>query len=245
METLGDMICEARSLLDDEVDASTIGTNQFLLEEAAESQDESNLLWTTAELKRWANEAVDEVAIRSRCIRDSSDTADLTMFTVAASGTGTIAVPRAVIRLLRVTWNGRALTPTSKTKLDAITSDWQTSTAEEPTHFILDQGTRQLRVWPLNTIEGTLRLEVVRRPVTKMVNLTDEPEIPADMLGDAVYWMLHKAYLKNDADTKDNNQSATYEELFTRAFGPKPSHLELEFEFHSQSVTPRQRVEWI
>lgn len=245
METLGDMICEARILLDDQIEASTIGTNQFLLEEAAEAQDESNLLWKTVELKRWANEAVDEVAIRSRCIRDSSDTADLTLFAVAANGTGTIAVPRAVIRILRVTWNAKVLTPTSKAKLDAVSSDWATDTAAEPTHFILDQGTRQLRVWPLNTVAGDLRLEVVRRPVTKMVNLTDAPEIPADMLGDAVYWILHKAYLKNDADAKDNSQSAQYEALFTRAFGPKPSHLALEFEFHSQSVTPRARGEWI
>jgi len=244
METLGDMLCEARTLLDDLPDTTGYAsTNLLLLENAAEALDEDNLLWKTTELTRWANEAMDEVAIRSRCIRDSSETVGLTKFTVTANS-GVVTIPRSIIRILRVTWDGLAISPASKQSLSRENAEWADEAADAPTHFILDQGTRRMYLYPTNTLQGILRLEVVRRPSAAMTLLTDIPEVPADMLGDAVYWILHKAYLKNDSETRDPNMSAQYEAMFTRAFGPKPSHLEMEFDFQSLAVTPRGRFEW-
>lgn len=241
---LDDMICEARRLLDDRPETTGFSDdNLALLEEAAEAQDESNLLWTTAELKLYANEAVNEVAIRTNLLGSNVDVSGFNLFTIGPDDDPWQAVDERILRVLRVTWDGRKLDPTSRYKLDLCSRSWEEDTGE-PTLFVWDQGSRQVSPYPKPTAEGALRLETRHLPLSLMVDMEDEPAIPAHMRQPAVFWMLHLAYLKNDADTKDDALSAKYDAMFTNRFGPRPTFRELEFNNRSMAVTPRGRFEY-
>mgnify|MGYP001139235270 CR=1 FL=1 len=240
--TLCDLLDSARTLLDDLPDPVTDAPdNLALLQDAAESQDESNLLWTTAELMQYANEAANEVAIRTGGVRDSSDTVGLTSFAISDNSWQT--VDSRILRVVRVTWDGEALPPMSKNILDRSRSGWSSETGE-PTHFVFDQAERLIRVYPAPTTAGTLKLEVVRLPVTVMAAADDEPEIAEHQRANMVHWMLHRAYLKNDADTHDSSQSAQHFALFEAIFGPRPTHAAIEFTARSLGVTPRASQHW-
>lgn len=242
MKTLRDLICRARILLDDQPEQATIGENITLLEEAAEAQDESNLLWSTCELIDYANEAMDEIAIRTRCIRDRSITPGLTAFEIEPDDDPWQPLDARILRILRVMWHGKALHPASEMELDGI-SDWQTRKGC-PAHFIVSQADRAIRPYPTPRVAGTLHIHVVRQPVAAMEDMDDEPEIPPHLLPGAIHWMLHKAYQKNDADTKDPEQSERFLTLFERKFGPRPTQSMLEFQMRTLGVTRRSRKEW-
>lgn len=240
--TLCDLLGSSRTFLDDLPDPVTDAPdNLSLLQDAAESQDESNLLWGTAELTRYANEAANEVAIRTGGIRDSSDTEGLTSF--AVSDDSWQVVDSRILRVIRVTWDGEVISPMSKTTLDNTSSDWESDTGE-PNYFVFDQAERLIRPYPTPTAAGSLKMEVVRLPVTAMIKPDDVPEIPEHQRTHMVHWILHRAYLKNDADTRDPGQSAENLALFNSIFGPRPTHAAIEFMARSLGVTPRARQHW-
>lgn len=240
--TLCDLLKSARNMLVDKADAvDDYSSNLALLQDASESQDEANLLWSTEELTFYANEAANEVAIRTGGVRDSSSTAGLTSFAISDDTWQT--VDQRIRRVIRVTWDGEKLEPISKSKLDEMLTGWQTDTGE-PRYFIFDQAERLIRPYPTPTTAGTLKMEVVRLPTTLMSANSDEPEVPVHQRAYMVYWMLHRAYLKNDADTKDDNQSAKFFALFESIFGTRPSHSAIEFTARSLGVTPRARQNW-
>lgn len=242
IKTLCDLLDSARNLLDDKPDpVESVSDNLSLLEDASESQDESNLLWSTDELTTYANEAAMEVAIRARCIRDSSSVEGLTSF--AVSDGSWFPVDQRILRIIRVTWNDKRIYPESKSKLDASQSDWETLTGE-PSVFVFDQAERLIRPYPTPLAAGVLKISVVRLPVTQMVANSDEPEIPLHMRNYMPYWILHRAYLKNDADTKDDQLAEKYLGLFNSIYGQRPTHQATEFVARSAAVTPRSNQHW-
>ena len=242
--TLGDMVCQARIFLDDEPeDTGFASTNLELITEAAEGQDETNLLWKDAELFLYANEAVREVALRTMCLGLTTGVAGFNSFAITAAGEPWQALSDKILRVLRFTWDGNKLAYTSKNRLDECHDDWETETGE-PTHLVWDEATKQVRVYPRNTVDGTLLLEVRHYPRTIMTAKTDVPVIPEHMRMPAVYWVCHLAYLKNDADTKDPQQSERFAALFAAEFGSKPSLRSIEFNRHALGRLSRGKKEF-
>jgi hypothetical protein len=245
--TICDMVDHCRLRLDDISPTATVPvTNQELIDAAAEVADESELLWTEAELRHYANEAIKEVALRTLCIRDSGrNTAGLTLYPLVAPA-NTITVDRRVLLIKRVWWNGVVLQPESEKFLDEAESplsagSWRTNTKENISHFVLERASRQLQTLGIPTVDGNIALDVVRLPLETLE--TGIPEIPQHYLSDCLDWMCHLAYLKNDADTKDMKQSANFETLFTGKVGPRPTDLILELDYHQQGRR-RPRLYW-
>ena len=201
--------------------------------------DESALLWTTEELLHFANEAIREVAIRTLCIRDSGrDEADVTSYAVTA-GENTITVDPRILRIKRVWWNDTVLVADSEKFLDECSNTWRTNTTDEPSAFVLERTSRNLQLVGVPTVDGTIKLDVVRLPLASIE--TGVPEIPQQYLADCLDWILHLAYLKNDADTSNPTLSAAFANMFEAKVGPRPSDLRLQLERH-QSGRRRPRT---
>jgi hypothetical protein len=245
--TICDMVDHCRLRLDDISPVATVPlTNQEIIDAAAEVVDESELLWSEAELRHYANEAIREVAIRTLCIRDSGrSTEGLTLYTVTAPN-NTITVDRRVLLIKRVWWNDLVLGAESEQFLDeaenpASAGSWRTDTVDNPCKFVLERASRQLQLVGIPTADGVFKLDVVRLPLSAIE--TGVPEIPQQYLTDCLDWMCHLAYLKNDADTKDANQSSNFAAMFTSKVGPRPNDLILELDYHQQGRR-RPRLYW-
>ena len=238
--TLCDMIDECRRLLDD-VSTQIVPsspTNLQLLEQAAEEGDESELLWKTPELKNYANEAVKEVALRTRCLIDNSGTADFNEFDFVVNQTDTPMLDHRILVIKRVLWNGAPLERQHRHRLDYSKREWWTDTIDAPTGFMMTHP-RVITVYPKPTVIGTLKIECIRLPLVEMTASSDEPEIPLQWRKDAVSWMCHLAYQKNDADTKDAQQSDYYEGVFARRFGPAVNSKLQQIEFFNEGAPIR------
>ena len=216
--TIADMVAHCRLRLDD-----------VLL------TDPDELLWSESELQHYANEAIKEVAIRTLCIRDSGrNEAGLTLYPIT-SPANTITVDRRVLVIKRVWWNDTVLRAESEKFLDeaenpASAGSWRTDTTDEPRQFVLERASRQLQLVGLPTVDGNIKLDIVRLPLETLE--TGTPEIPQYYLSDCLDWMCHLAYLKNDADTKDTKQAANFSAMFTGKVGPRPTDLLIELDYH-------------
>jgi hypothetical protein len=238
--TICDMVDHCRLRLDDVSPIATEPTtNLELIQQAAEDADESELLWSTPELIHYANEAIREVAIRTRCIRDRArNTVDVTSLAVAIGQTEVDIDPRILV-INRVWWGSTVMWPESESFLDEASSSWREDETDEPTKFVLSRSGRQLILMGTPTVAGTIGLDVIREPLE--IIEAGEPEIPQKYLAHCIHWMCHLAYLKNDADTVNPQLSQLYEQAFTRHVGPRPTELQLELGYH-QSGRRRGRV---
>lgn len=240
IRTICDMVDHARLRLDDLSPVALVPTtNLELIQQAAEDADEGELLWSTPELRHYANEAIREVAIRTHCLRDSGrDRAGLTSYAVTA-GDNWITVDPRVLYIKRVWWNDSVLAPDSELFLDQISNTWRTNTTDEPCRFVLERASRRLQLVGVPTLDGTIKLDVVRLPIEILE--TGTPEIPQQYLSDCIDWMCSLAYLKNDADATNPELSMSFAKEFERKVGPRPSDLQLQLEFH-QSGRRRARL---
>lgn len=73
------------------------------------------------------------------------------------------------------------------------------------------------------TVAQTIRLLVYRRPLNKLVNDGDKPEIDEPLHRYLTHWALHRYYSDQDADTFDANAAAKHEADFELRFGKRPS----------------------
>ena len=214
--TVEDMVAHARLRLDDVPLPAAV--------------DESALLWTTEELQHFANEAIREVAIRTLCLRDSGrDTAGLTRYAVTA-GTNTITVDPRILRIKRVWWNDTVLAADSEKFLDECSSTWRSNTTDEPAAFVLERTSRRLQLVGVPTVDGDIKLDVVRLPLAAIA--TGAPEIPQQFLADCLDWICSLAYLKNDSETANPALSQSFALEFERKVGPRPTDLRLVLEQH-------------
>jgi len=244
IQTICDMVDHARLRLDDVSAVATVPlTNLELIEQAAEDDDESELLWSTPELTHFANEAIREVALRTKCIRDSNrNTVGLTSYPIlAVDENNTITVDPRVLVIKRVWWNDTVLDADSEQFLDESSTSWRTDTTDEPKQLVCERTSRRLQLVGIPTVDGTIKLDVVRLPLA--IIETGIPEIPQQYLADCLDWMCHLAYLKNDADTYDPKRAAFFADKFEAIVGPRPSDMRLQMEYR-QSGRRRARLYW-
>ena len=117
------------------------------------------------------------------------------------------------------------LSPYPDASLDAtyIQSDTPSSASTGETWY--DSTNELLYVyssgWTLspNAALGTLSLECFRGPEVDSINLSYEPEIPAEFHRDLIYWVLHEAYKKQDSDSFDQERGDYYLARFVEIFG--------------------------
>ena len=197
-------------------------------------------LWSDEELAEYATDAENEACRRARLLIDST-TADICTYDVLAGDPWITLDPRVIfVRRAYVDTRTIRLSRLSYRDLDAIPG-WgaQTGTVQS---FITDMATGKLRLykyWPADdpppvppataTVMDTLRLTVVRLPLTPLTHLDDEIEIHERYARSLRHWMAHRAYLKRDEDTFDEKKSAQAEAMFAREFGAFSGAIEEEW----------------
>lgn len=191
---------------------------------------EEDYLWSDAELTRYLNEAEKEACRRARLIIDSSNV-EVTVIDVDAGDPVCDVDPR-VIRILEAvpTWDNRPLRRTTMQELNLQEPTWRDRVDARPQHYIADYATNQIRIFPIPSVTGQLRLRVYRIPLEDMAAEVDEPEIKPMYHEKLIHWAKHRAYLKKDADTLDKQASAEALAMFEAEFGTAKSAWSEEFD---------------
>ncbi|MGZ8317507.1 MAG: phage adaptor protein [Telluria sp.] len=182
-------------------------------------------LWSDAELLDYANDAELEACRRARLLVDSS-TAAVTQIAVTA-GTALYPLDERVLFVRRARFAGyRPLARMTVQDMDDDNPYWQDAEGAQPRHFVTDYESGSLLLWPTPTASDTLYLTVVRAPLAEMNDAADSPEIASRWHRALRYWMLYRAYGKQDAEGNDPKKAAESLALFEQEFGRKSSAID-------------------
>lgn len=182
-------------------------------------------LWSDDEAIEYANDAQNEACRRSRLIIDSS-TAAICQIAVVAN-TATYALDPRVLFIRRARLTG--LLPLKRKNvqdMDNCNPSWEDASSTTPTAFITDFETGKIRLYPTPNAAFTLNLMVVRTPLAEMNDDRETPEINARYHRSLRFWMMYRAYGKQDTQANDPKKSIEALTLFEQEFGKKSSAID-------------------
>lgn len=177
--------------------------------------------WSGEEIVSYLNEAVQEACERAKLIEDRSIVLTL------VQGQDTYSLHASVFEIKRLAFQGRPLDETSVEELDCDSPGWE-SRSGVPLCFIFEQASGaqppKVRLVPTPAAAGTASVTVFRGALKPLSADIDQakPEIPERFHERLMDWVMHRAYLKQDADTFDPGKAATFLGLFVQAFGERP-----------------------
>lgn len=180
-------------------------------------------LWEPEWLADWFSEAQNEAAIRARLLLDDYTPAVCDI--AVTTGTASYATHPKLYEIasLRFEVTGqRTCEPRLVTRewLDRMEPGWRDLPAGSP-RWVIQTDTR-LRLVPVPSTAGTLRMEAYRLPLKALVNDTDKPEIHEAHHLPLVQWVLYRAFSKPDADARDPQRAEKALTEFESYFGRRP-----------------------
>lgn len=180
-------------------------------------------LWPDEWLAPWFSEAQDEAAVRARLLMDDYTTA-LTEIAVTAGVASYPLHPKlyeiAAMDFVPEVGYVQPVYLTSRERLDRERAGWRDEPQSTPTSAI--QTDTRLRLVPVPSVPGTLRLEGYRLPFKALANDNDKPEIHEAHHIHLVDWALYRAFGKPDADAHDPQRSKEALGRFESYFGRRP-----------------------
>lgn len=179
-------------------------------------------LWSRSELLEYAIDAQREACRRSRLIVDSSTAAICQVALTAA--TPTYALDSRIIFIKRVKLTGQ-VTPLSRMHsddLDCNRPGWEDDTGL-PVGYVPNMDSNALRPYPTPDADYTANLTVIREPLVDMDDDDDVPEIAGRYHLGLVNWMVHRAFLKPDAEAFNPKGSDAALAMFEAEFGKRSS----------------------
>lgn len=180
-------------------------------------------LWSDIELNAHINEAEAEACRRARLLVDSS-TAAICTITVTIDTAEFALDPRVVmVRRAKLASQTTPLVKKTMASLDEEAPGWQDDVASTPGYCYFDAGSTNIGIYPKADTADTMKLTVVRVPLAEMNDDEDIPEIPERYHYSLLHWVLHRAYLKRDAETRDDKASLEALALFEAEFGKRRS----------------------
>ncbi len=188
---------------------------------AAVHDDAVPPFWSEEEIVSYLNEAVQEACERAHLIEDRSIV--LTM----VPGQDTYSLHASVFEIKRLAFQGRPLDETSVEELDIDSPGWE-SRSGVPRCFIFEQASglqpSKVRLVPTPRAAGTASATVFRGALKLLSADSDQakPEIPERFHERLMDWVMHRAYLKQDAEVFDPNKAAVSLGLFVQSFGERP-----------------------
>jgi hypothetical protein len=183
--------------------------------------DPNHPLITDAEHIEFANDAELEACRRGRLILDSTTTAICQIAVVANTASYSLDPRVQSIRRAKLT----GLLPLKRRNLQDMDSQypgWDDAATGMPIVFIPDD-TGQIRLWPTPSANTTLSMIVVRSPLAEMNDETDSPEIAPRFHRSLRYWMMYRAYSKQDSQANDPKKALESLAMFEQEFGQKSS----------------------
>lgn len=196
-----------------------MNVEQFIERFRRDRRDEAQpYLWSDTEIvDDYLNDAVEEACQRAHLIEDASSA--FTSFTWTAD-TVFFALPYYVLKVIRVTFDGRKLTETSIEELDSKGgSDWESLKGLPHAYYFERNG--NIRVYPTPAVDGAVKLRVSRLPIDRYSadRCMEDVEIPAQWNAKLLNWMYRCALMKTDAETHDPVKAGQYEAAFEADFG--------------------------
>ena len=180
-------------------------------------------LWESEWIAAWLTEAQEQAAMRARLLMDDYTPA-VTQIAVTEGVASYQLHPKlyeiAVIDFVPATGYVQPVYLTSREKLDSDRNGWRNEPPGIPCCAI--QTDTSLRLVPVPSVNGTLRLEAYRLPLKALVNDNDKPEIHEAHHRHLVHWALHRAFSKPDSEAIDKDRAALAEAAFTDYFGRRP-----------------------
>lgn len=182
-------------------------------------------LWSDEEVVEFANDAQLEACRRARLLVDSS-TAAITQVAVTA-GNGLLTLDARVLFVRRARFAGALpLRRMNMQDMEDYDPFWQDAAAGTPRAFVPDYETGKLLLWPAPSSNGTLLLTVVREPLVDMIDDEDTPEVAPRYHRSLRFWMMARAYGKQDAQANDPKKEMASLALFEQEFGKKSSAID-------------------
>lgn len=183
-------------------------------------------LWSDEDALDYANDAQDEACRRARLLVDSTTTEICHLEVLAADGGIVNLDPRTLfVRRARFA-NSLPLRRMNMQDMESYNARWEDVAANTPSYFITDYQTGALRLWPAPLVDDTLMLTVVRLPLLEMNDEQDSPEIAPRFHRSLRFWMMFRAYSKQDSQANDPKKAADALTLFEQEFGKKSSALD-------------------
>lgn len=220
---LGQLLVETRGELDDPLQPGDAGQGSLIIPPGDDLEPDRDSLWKTSELTSFINQAVEEVAIRSRMLSDST-TDDICIITTVA-GQHSYPLDFRILHIHRVLLEGDTsalLLHITVAMLDNSIFSWQSRTGT-PTHYFLDLNAGSLALFPVPDSEVSIRMTVSRLPLADMVDELEEPEISPAYHHQLVDWACYRAFLKDESETLNPDKSAQRLMAFERIFGKRPT----------------------
>jgi hypothetical protein len=209
---LAELLTEARRLLDDNVVPP---------------------FWSDEEIVRHLNGAVDEAAIRTRVLQDSSSAAARLALRAGVAQYKLCPVV-FVVRRIRIDGEREPLTLVDTVQMDERFPGWDDPSLQQsgvPTHAVFDFHTGYVRVYPVPAVAATARMLVWRRPNdSERLDANDtasEPALPDMMHRELAYWAAAQCLLNPDQETRNTTLAGEYMGLFEAAYGRKPDQHEI------------------
>jgi len=185
-------------------------------------------LWSDEELIEYAVDAENEASIRARLIIDSSTTAVCNIAVTANNPVLPLDNRVVFIRRAKLSLDDTKLGRAQMRDLDQAVVGWETETGT-PSHFVTDYETGKIRLYPIPVVNDTLKMTVIRMPLVDMKAIDDTPEINARYHRNLRYWIMHRAYMKQDTETKDEKKAKENYDLFESIFGKRSSAVDEEW----------------
>lgn len=191
-------------------------------------------LWSDLEAIDYANDAQIEACRRARLFVDSTTPAlcriavpllDAELVPLPDPGLVTLDPRTLFVRRVRIAGR-RPLARMSMQDMESQYPYWQDAAPRTPTHFITDYETGKLLLWPTPDTAIDLQLTVVRLPLVDLNDGQDTPEIAPRLHRSLRFWMMFRAYSKQDSQANDPKKAAEALTLFEQEFGKKSSALD-------------------
>jgi hypothetical protein len=224
-----------------------------MVEEVNWKNDDTGLLWSNREIVGYANQAQIEFCHRQP-ILDRASTPSLTQIVVTA-GTARYNYGAQIMAIKAAKYvddndDEFDLIKRTSSEMDDTFSDWDketNGTQAVPSFYVEDTDHRAFWLYPTPLVGGTVHMIVDRLPVTQMQwksRHTNTPEIDPQFHYDLVDWMLHRAYLKVDAETYSQTLSDRFATSFEERVGPRPTARLLRVRRQERNMPRHVRAEF-
>lgn len=187
--------------------------------------------WSDESLVRKLNNAVREVCLRARLLKDDEVSCpELCRVPLTTGQAMTCYAPEIlVVRHARLESTHRKVWALTAESMDATRGRWQdeNQTPGEPTFMVMDLSQKSLRLHPVPARDDTLNLRVWRVPREKEQLSASArergPVVQIPNIEDLKHWVAHEAYQGRDGETENPQASADQLALFEAAFGARPT----------------------
>lgn len=197
-----------------------LGNLKKIVKDILDDDREFDANFSNAELLELANDAESEACRRKDLLIDSTTAATSTITIV--SGTRVYAVSALVLDVLSVILASgtRPLTKYTQRTFELTNPTWR-SDATGPPRLIIPDETGKVLLHPTPNANSTLTLTVARLPLVAMSADASVPEIESKYHQVLTYWMLHRAYQKQDSEVLDKGKIKLYADKFTAELGER------------------------